>query len=53
MNTGTQAIRQKWIKKGLIYKPGGQYWWRSLVRLGSHGRYNGREGLANLLRNAR
>ena len=27
MNTGTQAIRQKWIKKGLIYKPSGQYWW--------------------------
>ena len=27
MNTGTQTIRQKWIKKGLIYKPSGQYWW--------------------------
>ena len=27
MNTGTQAIRQKWIKKGLIYKPSGQCWW--------------------------
>jgi predicted GH43/DUF377 family glycosyl hydrolase len=27
MNSRAQAIRQKWIKKGLIYKPSGQYWW--------------------------
>jgi predicted GH43/DUF377 family glycosyl hydrolase len=27
MNTRTQAIRQKWIKKGLIYKPSGEHWW--------------------------
>ncbi len=27
MHTGTQAIQQKWIKKGLIYKPSGQHWW--------------------------
>jgi hypothetical protein len=27
MNTGMQAIRQKWIKKGLIFKPSGRYTW--------------------------
>jgi predicted GH43/DUF377 family glycosyl hydrolase len=27
MNSRAQAIRRKWIKKGLIYKPSGQYWW--------------------------
>jgi len=27
MNVGTQAIQQKWIKKGLIYKPSGDAWW--------------------------
>jgi hypothetical protein len=27
MHTGTQAIQQKWIKKGLIYKPSGNAWW--------------------------
>ena len=27
MNPRAQAIRQKWIKKGLIYKPSKQYWW--------------------------
>lgn len=27
MNAETPPIRQKWIKKGLIYKPSGQQWW--------------------------
>jgi len=27
MHAGTQAIQQKWIKKGLIYKPSGDAWW--------------------------
>jgi predicted GH43/DUF377 family glycosyl hydrolase len=27
MNAGTQTIQQKWIKKGLIYKPSGDLWW--------------------------
>jgi predicted GH43/DUF377 family glycosyl hydrolase len=27
MNANASAIQQKWIKKGLIYKPGGQFWW--------------------------
>jgi hypothetical protein len=27
MDTGTKAIQQKWIKKGLIYKPSGRHWW--------------------------
>ena len=52
MNIGTRAIRQKWIKKGLIYKPGG-HMVEPLVRLGSHGGHNGRASLADLFRNPR
>ena len=27
MNAGTQTIQQKWIKKGLVYRPSGDAWW--------------------------
>ena len=27
MNAAPQLVRQHWVKKGLIYKPGGNAWW--------------------------
>jgi hypothetical protein len=27
MHTGIQTVQQRWIKKGLIYKPSGNAWW--------------------------